>query len=505
MPTLSEYIVAKFSSMASARARLLGQYLRSSYPLFIGNQARVTEQALPVTDKFTGKRCADVSAASLDSIDEAISAAVDAKKAMKDLTGYQRKDILSQVALQLSARKEEVATILAVEAGKTITEANIEVGRAVDTFTLAAEESIRRYGEWQPLDISDRNAGFSCISRPFPAGVVSMISPFNFPLNLSAHKIAPAIAAGCPFVLKPSDRTPVSAVLLGEMLAATALPEGAFSIVPCLTEHAYPLSQDPRLNVLSFTGSPEIGWKLKSQAGEKKVVLELGGNAACILDEDCDVNTACSRVTFGAFYQAGQSCISVQRLYVHESIYEEAKSKLIELAAGVNENIGDPLEESTSLGPLISLHDAIRVEEMVNQAVMQGATILTGGKRNNQFYEATIVENVSQQSELFSQEVFGPVFIIDKFQSFKDACAQVNNSSFGLQAGVFTNNLNKAFYAFENLEVGGVIINDVPSVRVDAQPYGGVKGSGIGREGIRWAMQDFSEVRVMLMKNVGKL
>jgi acyl-CoA reductase-like NAD-dependent aldehyde dehydrogenase len=338
-----------------------------------------------------------------------------------------------------------------------------------------------------------------------PIGPCSFITPFNFPLNLAAHKIGPAIAMGCPFVLKPAPQTPISAILLAEILAETDLPAGSFSVAPCDVADASALVEDERIKLLSFTGSAAVGWMLKSKAGKKKVVLELGGNAACIVDRNADLDLAAQRITFGAFYQSGQSCISVQRLFVHEAIHDDMKRRLI---AGASQlKAGDPRDESTFLGPLISERDVQRIDLWVQEAVQAGAKILCGGRRPpNQagpFYEATIVENVPRHVKLNCEEVFGPAMTIEPFKHFDDACAAANQSRYGLQAGVFTQTLSHALHAWNELEVGGVIINDVPSTRVDNMPYGGVKDSGLGREGVRYAMQEMSEIRLMVLKNVG--
>ncbi|MFM8315950.1 MAG: aldehyde dehydrogenase family protein, partial [Deltaproteobacteria bacterium] len=324
------------------------------------------------------------------------------------------------------------------------------------------------------------------------------MSPFNFPLNVAAHKIAPALAVGCPFILKPASKTPVSALLMGEVLAETELPKGAFSILPCSRNGAELFTEDERLKLLSFTGSPSVGWELKAKAGHKKVVLELGGNAAVIVDEDADLNDAVSRIIIGAFYQSGQSCISVQRILVHEKIYELFKSKLI--AETQKLRAGDPKEETTFIGPMISEEEAARLHGWVQSALKRGAKLLCGGKRNKATLEATLLEGVPADEPVCAEEAFGPVAILSKFGDFQEALDEVNRSTFGLQAGIFTQNIYKAYHAWDELEVGGVIIGDVPSWRVDHMPYGGVKNSGLGREGIRWAMEDMTEVKLMVLR-----
>ena len=332
-----------------------------------------------------------------------------------------------------------------------------------------------------------------------PIGPCSFISPFNFPLNLAAHKIAPALAIGCPFVMKPASLTPIGALLIGEVMAETDLPAGAFSILPASRDGADLLTTDERLKLLSFTGSPDVGWALKARAGKKAVVLELGGNAACIVDADADLDDAVERVVFGAFYQSGQSCIGVQRILVHSSIYESFRDKLVGKVKSLI--IGDPKDEATFIGPVISEKDAQRLESWVSEAADKGATVLCGGARDGVMMEPTLVEDAPADCKLSVEEAFGPVATITRFDDFDAALAEINNSKFGLQAGIFTRDLYKAHKAWEELDVGGVVIGDVPSFRVDNMPYGGVKDSGLGREGIRFAMEDMSEIRNLVIRN----
>jgi len=331
-----------------------------------------------------------------------------------------------------------------------------------------------------------------------PIGPCSFISPFNFPLNLAGHKIAPAIAVGCPFVLKPASATPIGALLIGEVLAETNLPQGAFSILPCRRDGADLFTTDERLKLLSFTGSPDVGWELKKKAGKKKVVLELGGNAFCIVDEDTDLNDCVQRMIIGAFYQSGQSCISVQNILVHERIYERFKEMLIEETKKLK--MGDPKNEGTFIGPMISESEARRLHGWIKSAVDRGAKILCGGGLEGTMMQATLLENVPMDQNLFFKEAFGPVANLFKFSDFEDAVQMVNRSEYGLQAGVFTRDIHRAMKAWDRLEVGGVLINEIPSWRVDHMPYGGVKESGFGREGIRFAMEDMTEIRLMVIR-----
>lgn len=473
--------------------------MKRTYPFYVAGQTRRSGRELAVTDKYRGEEAARVCLANASAIEDAIAAAAGAAPAMRRLPAHQRQAILTHVVNRLRERLEDFAQTMCVEAGKPIKDARGEVTRAIDTFRIAAEETVRIDGEYLPLDRSQRAEGYEGFVKRVPIGPCSFITPFNFPLNLVAHKVAPAIAMGCPFVLKPAPQAPISAIMLAEILAETDVPRGAFSVCPCEVEDAALLVEDERIKLLSFTGSSAVGWSLKSKAGKKKVVLELGGNAACIVDRDADLDYAIPRIIFGAFYQSGQSCISVQRLIVHETIYQSVKARLVDEARKLK--AGDPKDQATFLGPLISEKDAQRVEAWVREAESGGGRVLCGGKRIGRFfYEATILENAPKSSKLNCEEVFGPVMTIEPFSSFEDACAIANDSRYGLQAGVFTRDLAHAHYAWNELEVGGVIINDVPSMRVDSMPYGGVKDSGLGREGVRYAMQEMSELRLMVAR-----
>ncbi|MDZ4857830.1 MAG: aldehyde dehydrogenase family protein [Candidatus Hydrogenedentes bacterium] len=472
--------------------------LRDSYPFYLANKAAAPNHALEVTNKYTGEVATRVAQASAQDIDHAIAKAVDASGPMRALASYQRRDVLMHCVTRLTGRADELALALCIEAGKPIKDSRGEVTRLIDTFRTAAEEATRIHGEVMPMDIGARAKNYTGMWKRVPIGPCSFISPFNFPLNLVAHKIAPALAVGCPFVLKPASRTPIGAILIGEVLAETDLPEGAFSILPCARNAADQLTTDPRIKLLSFTGSPEAGWNMKNRAGKKKVVLELGGNAACIVDSDWDIDDAVARIVFGAYYQFGQSCISVQRILAHESIYTALRDKLV---AAVRALVaGDPRDEVTFIGPIISEDAAKRIEAWIASAKDKGARVLCGGARNGVMISPALLENVPHDQPLWSQEVFGPVACIEPFSDFDDALRTANDSEYGLQAGVFTRDLYKAQRAWDTLEVGAVIIGDVPSWRVDNMPYGGVKNSGFGREGIRFAMEDMTELRLMAVR-----
>lgn len=473
--------------------------LESSYPYYLANRPVAPNTDLAVTDKYTGEVATRVALADPEAIAAGIAAAAAAEKPMRALPAYQRQAVLEHCVKRFRERYDELAMALCIEAGKPIADARGEVTRLIDTFKVAAEEAVRIYGEVLPLDISARARDYHGMWKRVPVGACSFISPFNFPLNLAAHKVAPAIAAGCPFVLKPASLTPIGALIIGEILAETDLPEGAFSVLPARRDGADLFTTDDRLKLLSFTGSPGVGWALKARAGKKKVVLELGGNAAAIVDHDWDVDDAVQRLAVGAYYQSGQSCISVQRIFAHADIYDQLRDKLAAKVAAFTK--GDPKDENTFIGPMISEKEAVRLAGWVESAIANGARLLAGGERDGTMFDATLLDNVPSNEAINCQEAFGPVAILTPFTDFDEVLEQVNDSDFGLQAGVFTRDLYKAHRAWDVLEVGGVVIGDVPSWRVDHMPYGGVKDSGLGREGIRWAIEDMTEVRLMVIRN----
>lgn len=471
--------------------------LKRKYPYYLANKPVTPNSDLDITNKFTGEVATRVALADSKTIDKAIGKAVEAADKMKEMPAYERQNVLNHCVNRFTKRFEELSTALSIEAGKPIRDSRGEVGRLIDTFRIAAEESVRIYGEVLPLDISPRAKNYQGYWKRFPVGPCSFISPFNFPLNLAAHKVAPAIAAGCPFVLKPASLTPIGALIIGEILAETDLPEGAFSILPCKRSDSELFTTDERLKLLSFTGSPAVGWALKAKAGKKKVVLELGGNAAVIVDKDANIDYAVERIVFGAFYQSGQSCIGVQRIMIHEDIYGEFRDKLVIETKKLKS--GDPLDEDTFIGPIISEKEAKRLEEWIKSAVDNGGKLLCGGKRTGVMLEPALLEDVPITEDVCAKEAFGPLAVLSRFNDFDRALDEVNNSAFGLQAGIFTRDIYKANRAWDKLEVGGVIIGDVPSWRVDHMPYGGVKESGLGREGIRFAIEDMTEIRLFVL------
>ena len=472
--------------------------LNATYPLYLNNKAVQPNTDLAVTDKFTGEVAFRTALATPDVIEEAIAGAVRAAEPMAEMASFERQAVLDHCVKRFRERFDELAWSLCVEAGKPLNDAEGEVTRLIDTFRIAAEESTRNYGEVQPLDISPRAKGYFSMWKRVPIGPCSFISPFNFPLNLAAHKIAPAIAIGCPFVMKPASLTPLGAIIMGEVLAETDLPEGAFSILPASRDGADLFTTDERLKLLSFTGSPGVGWELKAKAGKKKVVLELGGNAAVVVDKDADLDHALERIIFGAFYQSGQSCIGVQRIIIHADVYDQFRDMLVAKTKTLKS--GDPKLRDTFIGPMISEKEAKRLDGWIQSAVAAGATLLCGGKRDGAMLQATLLEDVPRDTDAVREEAFGPLAILSKFTEWDAALAEVNDSKFGLQAGLFTRDLHKVMKAWDKLEVGGVCVNDVSSFRVDNMPYGGVKDSGLGREGVRFAMEDMSEIRNLLIR-----
>ncbi|WP_210417590.1 aldehyde dehydrogenase family protein [Novosphingobium sp. EMRT-2] len=475
--------------------------LKDVYPLYLNNKAVQPNADLEVTDKFTGEVAFRTALATPDVIDEAIAGAVRAAEPLTKLASFERRDVLDHCVGRFRERFDELSYALCVEAGKPIADAEGEVGRLIDTFRIAAEEATRNYGEIQPLDISPRSKGYMGMWKRVPIGPCSFISPFNFPLNLAAHKIAPAIAVGCPFVMKPASMTPLGAIIIGEVLAeCDVLPEGAFSILPASRAGSDLFTTDERLKLLSFTGSPGVGWDLKARAGKKKVVLELGGNAAVVVDKDADLDHALARIIFGGYYQSGQSCIHVQRVIIHADIYDTFRDML---AAKVKTLVaGDPKLRETFIGPMISAKEAQRLKGWIDSAVAGGATLLAGGGCEGNMLEATLLEGARRDSDVYREEAFGPVVILSKFTDWDAALDEVNDSKFGLQAGLFTSDLHKVLEAWDRLEVGGIVVNDVSSYRVDNMPYGGVRDSGLGREGIRFAMEDMTEIRNMVIRRV---
>lgn len=468
------------------------------WPFFLAGEPTRTGDVLDVVNPFDGSVVGRTWLAGHGEYESAVEAALAAAPAMKRLAAYERAAVLYAASREIDRRRDEIARTLAAEAGKPIKDAKVETERATMTFQVAAEEARRLGGEYVPMDLAPHGAGRMAIVKRFPIGPVAAISPFNFPLNLTAHKIAPAIAAGNPIVLKPATKTPLSAITLAEIVVGAGLPPDAISVLPMARKTGDHLVTDERFKLLTFTGSSAVGWDMKARAGKKKVILELGGNAGVIVDDSADVAFAAARIAAGGFGFAGQSCISVQRVYVHARVFDDFSRRLIELVEKLQ--VGDPLDPKTDLGPMIEESEAERVDQWVKEAIARGARVLTGGKRlGGPLYAPTILADVPRDAKVCAQEVFAPLVVLEPFTSFEEAVAEVNRSPYGLQAGVFTTQLEHALRAFDEIETGGVIVNDVPTWRIDHMPYGGVKDSGLGREGPRYTIEEMTEPRLLVI------
>lgn len=476
--------------------------MSKDYKILIGGQWRKTERPLDVINPYDGSRVGTTYVAGQAELEEAVNSAQAAFETIKGYAAYQRAAVIKKVVDGIIGREEEIARVIAMEAGKPIRDCRAEVARAANTFQVALEESKRMEGAVIPLDIYPGSEGRMGIIKRFPVGVVLGISPFNFPLNLVAHKIAPAMACGCPIIIKPASKTPLSALLLGEIITDAGWPAGGVNVVPCSGADAERLLDDGRIKKLTFTGSAAVGWRLKAKAGARKVTLELGGNAGVIIHEDADIRHAARRCAIGAFSYAGQICISVQRIYVQRKVFDEFKAFFLESCQALK--TGDPLDETTDIGPMIEEAAAVRTGEWVREAVAQGAILLTGGGRRGAFMEPTVITGTRPSMKVCGEEVFAPVATLEPYETFEEAVSEVNRGIYGLQAGVFTRDMGRILYAFEHLEVGGVIANDIPTYRVDNMPYGGVKMSGFGREGIRYAMEEMTEMRLLALKSILK-
>ena len=468
------------------------------YGLLLGGHWRKTGEPAIVRNPYDETHVAVVRRADRELMDSAISAAHKAFEKTRALTTYEREAVLERIAAGLRSRADEVARTIMAEAGKPITLARGEVERGINTFEIAAREVHRIEGETLPLDVAAGGKGRFGMTRRFPLGAVGAITPFNFPLNLVAHKVAAAIAVGNSMVLRPASQTPVTSLLLGEIAMEAGLPDGALNVVPSPVEQAEQLVMDDRIRMISFTGSPAVGWPLKIKAGKKKVALELGGNAAAIVAADADLEFAIARLAVGAFAYAGQVCISVQRLIIHRSIYEEFIEGFVR-HVDREIGVGDPADENVICGPLVTSADADRVEQWIEEAIRGGARRLLGGRREGNVVWPTILDNVKPVMKVNALEVFGPVVTCAAYDTFDEALEMVNDSRYGLQAGVFTRDVHKIFQAFDRLDVGGVIANDYPTFRVDNMPYGGVKDSGFGREGVKYTIQEMTEPKLLVL------
>ncbi len=464
--------------------------------IYLAGKFVKTERPINVINPYNNETVDTTWLAGLPELESAIISAQKARRLLQEMPSFRRYEALMHIRMRLLERREEFGKMIMLESGKPIRYALGEVDRSIQTFIVAAEESKRIPREYISLDWTPAGEKKEGLVRYFPVGIVAGIAPFNFPLNLAVHKIAPAIAAGCPVIIKPSSTTPLSTLLLAQIIAETSLPEGAVSILPMDRATGNLLVTDPRIALLSFTGSPEVGWKMKNEAGKKKVVLELGGNAGVIVCQSADIDLALSKCLTGAFSYSGQVCIHTQRIYVHTSIFKEFSQRFSSKVQQLK--TGDPALPETEFSSMIDEPNALRVEHWVNEALQGGARLVCGGSREGAFYKPTVLTNTNNSMRVCSEEVFGPVVTMESFENFDKAVEELNNTRFGLQAGVFTNNLKEMDSAFNNLQVGGVIINDVPTFRVDHMPYGGIKDSGHGREGVKYAMMDMLEPRIMV-------
>ena len=468
--------------------------------VLIGNVWKETNQKIEVRNPFNNEIITECFYGRKSEVEDAIKEALKAFRITRVMPAFKRAEILKRTADIIAENKEDFAKLISLEAGKPISAAKAEVDRSVTTFLLASEEATRIYGEVLSLDISAAAGNRMGITRRFPLGVIAAITPFNFPLNLVAHKIAPALAAGNSVVHKPSSYTPLTALKLGQALLEAGMPEGAVNVVPCSGSDADSMVVDERIGMISFTGSPEVGWGIKSRSGRKKVALELGGNAAVVIEPDSDIEAAATRCVAGGYAYSGQVCISLQRIYVHEKIYDQFKNVFVEKVKAVK--TGDPALQDTVAGPLITEEEVKRVGDWVLEAADMGGKILAGGTREKNIYMPTVLEKVPKHACCVKDEIFGPVTVLFPYNDFDEAIDKVNDSVYGLQAGVFSRDMGKALKAFNKIEAGGVMINEVPTFRVDNVPYGGIKNSGFGREGVKYAVEEMTEIKIMVVDNV---
>jgi glyceraldehyde-3-phosphate dehydrogenase (NADP+) len=465
----------------------------------VGGRAVLTGDAIEIRSPYDSSLVAVVHRAGPAEVEEAIALAAEAFGETRRLPSWKRAEILETISARLRERRDELARVIALEAGKPIAIAGVEVDRAAFTFKVAAEEAKRIYGEVVPLDWVPGTEGRTGHVHRVPLGPIAGITPFNFPLNLVVHKVAPALAAGNPIVVRPASQTPVSALELGGIVVESGWPAGGIAVVPSSTDVAAALVEDDRIKLLTFTGSPAVGWDLKGRAGRKRVTLELGGNAGVIVNADADVPYAAERVAWGAFVYAGQTCISVQRVLVHADVHDAFMEELLARVSALR--TGDPLDEETDVGPLIDEGASARVSEWVEEALAGGATALAGGGHEGTLWEPTVLVGVEETMRVSCREAFGPLVVVSSFEDVGEAIAAVDRSEFGLQAGIFTRDWPTIRRAFDEIEVGGLVVNDVPTFRIDHMPYGGVKQSGFGREGIRYAIEEMTELRLLALND----
>lgn len=467
-----------------------------TYKLYSAGKFMTSKKTLEVRNPYNGRLVAKTWLADKSILNKAIEKALSLQDTLRNLSSLQKFTILSQISQELNANKKYLAEVMAMESAKPLKYTLGEIDRSVQTFLIAAEESKRLPKEYMSLDWTANGAGREGIVNYFPIGLVAGIAPFNFPMNLAVHKIAPAIAAGCPIILKPASSTPLSCLELAKIIDRTDLPKGAVSILPMDRETGNLLVTDDRFQLLSFTGSPDVGWKMKAQAGKKKVVLELGGNAATIIAESADLKEALPKSLMGAFSYSGQICIHAQRFIVHESHIKPFTAAM--KAATLKLKYGNPLSAATDVSAMIDEENAIRVEQWIAEALKQGAKLICGGKRKGAYVEPTILTNCNATMKVYSEEVFGPVICINSYQTTEEAIDMANNTKFGLQCGVFTDSVAELDQCFHDIDVGGIIHNHVPTLRFDQMPYGGIKESGLGREGVKYAILDMMEAKVLV-------
>jgi acyl-CoA reductase-like NAD-dependent aldehyde dehydrogenase len=469
-------------------------------PFYVNGEWRTGEGAFEVHSPYDDSVVAEIGVPTDADVEESIATAAETFKESRHLSVAARSTALDHISKRLAETLEENAELIAREGGKPLKWAKVEGARAVSTFRWASE--VLRHGDDELMRL-DTEAAFGSrigLLRRFPFGPVFGITPFNFPLNLVAHKVAPALAVGAPIVVKPASATPVGALRLAELFDETDLPKGMYQVLPVRSSVADQMARDERFRKISFTGSPDIGWYLKGLDPKKRVTLELGGNAGVIVHSDADLDLAAARIAFGGYYQAGQSCISVQRVLVASEVYEDFAARLVKEVE--NLKTGDPMDPTVDVGPVIQKSEVERIDAWVKEAVSQGAEILTGGHGDGPFYYPTLLSEVKPEMKVCREEIFGPVVTISPYETFDEALRVVNDSRFGLQAGVFTNDINRAFQAHREIEVGGVIVNDISAFRADQMPYGGSKDSGFGREGLRFAMEEMTEPRIMVLSHV---
>ena len=466
-------------------------------PILVGSEWRETPTRQPVTNPFTDNPIAEICLAQPADVEEAVTLSLQAFTNLARSSSHTRAAALQHVAGRLKEQKEDFAQTICLEAGKPITDARREVDRAIQTFSIACEEAKRIPGEVIPMDISPGMEHHLGLGQRVPVGPVLCITPFNFPLNLVAHKVAPCLAVGNPILLKPAPQTPLTALRLGRLFQELDLPEGTLSVLPCENALAESMVRDPRIQALSFTGSAAVGWSLKEKAGKKRVLLELGGNAAVIVEPDADLHLAAQRCVTGGFAYSGQTCISVQRIYLHNEVYDAFLDRLLPLVEALP--AGNPVDDATVIGPLIDERAAIRVETWIREAVQEGATLRTGGTRDRSLIHPAVLTDVDQRMKISCEEVFGPVITLSRYQHLDQAFDMVNDSPYGLQAGIFTRNVDSIFRAYQALDVGTVLANEIPTFRADHMPYGGMKDSGLGREGVKYAVQELSDQKLLVL------